>query len=292
MPDASQTPEEAHSAAAQARTTILECPECQSHRATILETRPPKARCADCALAAGPEGLRDSYRKASQFAHKFGLSYLDQQWFVATPWLLDWAAGNVDTSANDHSLKISNSASRYKGGHRVPNKRGLSATRLRTRAAIKWRAVWLCHYAMSGGKVLACRRAHVTEHTVEYHLRNDEQFAALAEAAKAHAIDLLHTRCFQRALEGDLEPVYWQGIKVDHVRKFPERLQIEMLRAHMPNTFKTPGSGPINIDTGDKILVCDEATRAKLMAAHRERILALPAQEERVKTADTTEQTR
>lgn len=35
----------------------------------------------------------------------------------------------------------------------------------------------------------------------------------------------------------------------------------------MPNTFKTPGQGAINIDTGDKILVMDEATRAKLMAA-------------------------
>jgi hypothetical protein len=30
------------------RTTILECPNCQSHRAVILETRPPKAECADC----------------------------------------------------------------------------------------------------------------------------------------------------------------------------------------------------------------------------------------------------
>jgi len=43
----------------------------------------------------------------------------------------------------------------------------------------------------------------------------------------------------QRCLEGDVEPIYWQGIVVvvDHVRKFDSRLQIEMLRALMPNTF-------------------------------------------------------
>lgn len=61
--------------------------------------------------------------------------------------------------------------------------------------------------------------------------------------------------------------MHWQGVVVDHIRKFDSRLQIELLRAHMPNTFKTPGQGAINIDTGDKILVMDEATRAKLMAA-------------------------
>jgi hypothetical protein len=44
----------------------------------------------------------------------------------------------------------------------------------------------------------------------------------------------------------------------------------------MPNTFKTPGSGPINIDTGDKILVMTEELRAKLIALHREEIMDMP----------------
>src|SRR5207245_9934434 len=93
-------------------------------------------------------------------------------------------------------------------------------------------------------------------------------------------IDVLRTRCFQRALAGDIEPMYWQGIKVDHVRKFPERLQIEMLRAHMPNKFKTPGTAGVHVETGDKILVMDEATRAKLMAARRETLLDMPTTQE------------
>jgi hypothetical protein len=129
---------------------------------------------------------------------------------------------------------------------------------------------------MSASKVMSCRRAKVGHSTVDYHIKSDPDFATQAQEAKAHAIDLLHTRCFQRALEGDIEPIHWQGVVVDYVRKFPERLQIEMLRAHMPNTFKTPGSGPVNIDTGDKILVMTEELRAKLIALHREEIMDAP----------------
>ena len=38
-----------------------------------------------------------------------------------------------------------------------------------------------------------------------------------------------------------------------------------MLRALMPATFRTPGTAPVNVETGDKILVMDEATRAELI---------------------------
>src|SRR6266540_2805245 len=31
--------------------TILECPQCQSNRTAILDTKPPSARCADCEAA-------------------------------------------------------------------------------------------------------------------------------------------------------------------------------------------------------------------------------------------------
>ena len=147
------------------------------------------------------------------------------------------------------------------------------------RAAIAWRARWLCIYAMSASKIMACRTARVGHSTVDYHLKNDADFRTQAEAAKAHAIDLLFTRCMQRAIEGDCESVFWQGITVGHIRKFDSRLQIEMLRALMPATFKTPGNAPVNVETGDKILVMDEATRAKLIEARRKALMAMPGPE-------------
>src|SRR5205823_9792757 len=149
-------------------------------------------------------------------------------------------------------------------------------TRLRVRAVMAWRACWLAVYAMGLSKFMAARRTRISVTTLNFHLNNDRDFAAQAEVAKAHAIDLLHARAFQRCLEGDCEPVYWQGIVVGHVRKYPERLTIEMLRAHMPGTFKTPGSAPTNIETGDKILVMDEVTRGKLIEARRKALMAMP----------------
>jgi hypothetical protein len=105
---------------------------------------------------------------------------------------------------------------------------------------MSWRAKWLAAYAMGASQAMAARAAKVGHSTAEYHLKNDPDFAAQAEAAKAHAIDLLHARAMQRCLEGDCEPVFWQGIEIGHVRKFDSRLTVELLRAHMPERFKTP----------------------------------------------------
>jgi hypothetical protein len=59
------------------------------------------------------------------------------------------------------------------------------------RVAMAWRARWLCNYAMSGSKVMACRAARAGHSTVDYHLKNDLDFATQADSAKEHAIDLL-----------------------------------------------------------------------------------------------------
>lgn len=154
--------------------------------------------------------------------------------------------------------------------------RGERDSRVRVRAAIAWRARWLCVYAMSGSKVMACRTARVGHSTADYHLKNDADFRTQAEAAKAHAHKLLYTRMMQRAIEGDCEPVFWQGIVVGHLRKFDSRLQVEMARALMSATFKTPGSAAVNIETGDKIPVLDEATRMKIIEKRRLAIEAMP----------------
>ena len=76
--------------------------------------------------------------------------------------------------------------------------------------------------------------------SADYHLKNDPDFVAQAEAAKAHAIELLHTRCFQRALEGDIEPVYYMGRPVGYIREFSHKLQIEMLRRGVPIGSRLP----------------------------------------------------
>jgi len=49
-----------------------------------------------------------------------------------------------------------------------------------------------------------------------------------------------------------------EGIVVGHIRKYIGRLMIEMLRAHMPQIFKMPGTAPVAVNTGDNVLVLTE----------------------------------
>jgi hypothetical protein len=85
---------------------------------------------------------------------------------------------------------------------------------------------------------------------------------------------MLHARAFQRALEGDLEPVYYMGVVVDYVRKFDSRLQIEMLRAHRPDKFKTAGVN-VNVAARGDIFVLSEEQRHELQAINRRRLARL-----------------
>jgi hypothetical protein len=113
-----------------------------------------------------------------------------------------------------------------------------------------------------------------------YHRKHDPQFAEQWDQAREYGIEMLHARVFQRALEGDCEPIYYKGAIVGHVRKFDSKLQIELLRAYRPNQFKTPGQAPINIDTGNRILVLDEATRMRLIEKRRQALELMPGPDE------------
>lgn len=133
------------------------------------------------------------------------------------------------------------------------NLRGTERGRAQANYAKQWRPTFLAVVALSHGIILGCRAAGVSDNTVAAHRNADPDFDAQVQAAQAHCIQLLHTVTMRDALEGVLEPIYWQGIRVGHVRKVDNRLRIEMLRAHMPETFKTPGS-KLNINTGNQVL--------------------------------------
>jgi hypothetical protein len=125
---------------------------------------------------------------------------------------------------------------------------------------------------MSCRLTLALKAARVCYNTVRAHERNDPEFAAQLKEAEEQGAELLHDVAFKAALEGELEPVYWRGEVVDHVRKIDNRLRIEMLRAHMPAKFKTPGS-KVAINTGqttNNTMIVDEKERERLIALRRE----------------------
>jgi hypothetical protein len=82
--------------------------------------------------------------------------------------------------------------------------------------------------------VCACKTANVP-----ITLRNILVLRTRSLAAMDYAGKLLESRAFQRALEGDVEPIVYMGVIVGHIRKFDSRLQIELLRAYRSDKFKS-----------------------------------------------------
>ena len=122
---------------------------------------------------------------------------------------------------------------------------------------------------------LSCRSAKASRDTAYEHRKADAEFAKQWDEAAEHAIDMLHGRTFQRALEGDLEPVYYMGEPVGYIRKFSDKLQIELLRAYRPDRFKTPGTN-VNIGTKGDIFVLTEEQRHELQRINREWLESTP----------------
>lgn len=151
--------------------------------------------------------------------------------------------------------------------------------RVQANYAMQWRPTFLAVVALAHGVILGCRASGVAPHTVISHRAADPDFDAQVVAAQAHCIQLLHSVTMRDAIEGILEPVLWQGIPVAYVRKVDNRLRIEMLRAHMPETFKTPGS-KVQISTGNNLFLgegaqLDQEKTMKLVGMRQESLRRL-----------------
>jgi hypothetical protein len=150
--------------------------------------------------------------------------------------------------------------------------------RARARAAMRWRPRFLKGLAMSCSYAFSLKAARVCYNTVRAHERNDPEFAAQLREAEHEGAELLHHVCWNSAVEGNVEPVYFQGEIVGEVRKFDTRLRIEFLRAYMPDLFKTPGQHNANISTGTggkTMVVIGAAERDELVALRREALEAI-----------------
>src|SRR5882724_5868629 len=147
--------------------------------------------------------------------------------------------------------------------------------RARARAAMGWRSRFLKGLASSWGCMFALRSAGVSYNTFRAHERNDPEFAAQVREAESEGAQLLHDVCWKRAMEGDLEPVFWQGQIAGYVRKFDTRLQIEFLRGYQPERFKRPGT-QVNVGTKGSVFVLTEEERHELMEINREWLMEQP----------------
>jgi hypothetical protein len=195
-------------------------------------------------IQATPEQIAKAERIAQKYSAQFGQEF-EASWFLQTDWLT--------------KLK--------------------SVNRVRARAALRWRPKFLAALAIGRTMVFACKAATVAYNTAKYHRAQDRQFDEQCLAAMDYAGELLESRAFQRALEGDVEPIVYMGVIVGHIRKFDSRLQIELLRAYRPDKFKSSGTN-VNIATKSDVFVLTEEQRHELMRINREWLLTSPLPDE------------
>ena len=143
--------------------------------------------------------------------------------------------------------------------------------RARARYSRSWRGRFLAILSMTNNVRLSCRQARISRAEVYRERADDDNFAKQMDEAVETAIDLLQARCWQRALEGDLEPIVYMGVVTGYVRKFSDKIQIEMLRAYRPDRFKTPGN-TVNVGVKGDVFVLTEGQRHELMELNRQRI--------------------
>ena len=152
----------------------------------------------------------------------------------------------------------------------------LARNRARARFALAWRPKFLAILALTKAPMIAARAAKVAYQTCVKHRKADPDFDVQWMAAEEHALQLLHDVTMKSAIEGECEPVFWQGIQVGHVRKVDNRLRIEMLRAHLPSKFKTPGSGqPLVSGNNNQVLVITPEQRDELVRLRQEALEAM-----------------
>lgn len=110
-----------------------------------------------------------------------------------------------------------------------------------------WQELFLLRFAETGSIRLACEYANVSRTTI-VNVRNvnngDNDFEKRFQLAKKDYNDRLDEEMYRRGVEGVNEPVYYQGMRVDTVKKYSDPLLIKKIEAENPEKYPR-GSGVV-----------------------------------------------
>lgn len=115
------------------------------------------------------------------------------------------------------------------------------------------------------GNVTKSAKAAGVNRMAVYRRRNqDPEFAKLFEEARRTGADGLEDEALRRAAEGYEEPVFYQGVQTDTVRKYSDNLMALLLKGAKPEKYRErmEMSGP----NGGPIVISDDQLAAKLGA--------------------------
>ena len=100
-----------------------------------------------------------------------------------------------------------------------------------------WMRAFLAVLAETGNVTRSAEAAQVARKTAYRARDRDAHFAAEWTDALDRAADALELEARRRAIEGWEEPVFQRGSQVGVIRRYSDRLLIELLRAHRPHRY-------------------------------------------------------
>ena len=106
-----------------------------------------------------------------------------------------------------------------------------------TSVHLKKRA-FLSAYVKTGTVAGAASAARIGRTSHYEWLEKDKEYASSFAEAKEEATDNLEQEARRRAVDGVLEPVFWQGELVGRVRKYSDTLLIFLLKGAHPGKYR------------------------------------------------------
>lgn len=86
--------------------------------------------------------------------------------------------------------------------------------------------------------LLACHKAGVSRASAYVHKAKDSAFSDAWEEAMQDGVDRAELEVHRRAVQGNEEPVHYQGVKVDGVKRYSDNLLMFWLKAHRPEKYR------------------------------------------------------
>lgn len=140
---------------------------------------------------------------------------------------------------------------------------------------------WLEVFTKTRGVVQSCDALKLHRTTPHRAKKVDPVFARAWAEAEVTVTEQLELSALGRAIEGWLEPVFFQGVQVGEIRRFSNSLTIFLLKCRKPSVYNiAPGQ------TGAEVTTQDQAGEIRDALALMERSVGGKQDEQESETGD------
>lgn len=108
---------------------------------------------------------------------------------------------------------------------------------------------------LTGNITKACDMCNVSKTAAYDHKEIDPIFSKAWDQAVEDSIELMEAEARRRAVEGVLEPVYYQGVVVGEVLKYSDTLLMFMIKGAKPEKYRDNSSVTIGGDANNPLKV-------------------------------------